>query len=198
MNANTASAGRGNFGGLAFVLKNGLLPVLLGGVGVVTVLPFNFAAFAIWLALLANSARKGLRKQRSTLVVTSVMTQVAVIVAIVTAAHLAPGKTTDRFLDRTITIPESHMTLAELEGDPNGPRPDWSPFFLTISVPDDDKATVITFPETTLTLRQFVRAIESQSTLRHRFAHCGNGWTILWGDDCSFGLHLRHPPNRRY
>ncbi|MGH7138598.1 MAG: hypothetical protein ACREHD_22865, partial [Pirellulales bacterium] len=60
-----------------------------------------------------------------------------------------------------------------------------------ISAHDDEKTQVIVFPDTNLTLRQFVGAIESQSTLRHRFGHCGNGSTILWGGDCSFGLHLR-------
>jgi hypothetical protein len=90
------------------------------------------------------------------------------------------------------------MTLEELAGDPDGPRPDWRPFSVWISVPDDEKTQVIVFPETTITLRQFVGAIESQSTLRHRFAHCGNGWTMLWGGDCSFGVHLRRPRESPY
>jgi hypothetical protein len=198
MNVIEAKPDRRKFGWLAFLLGNGLLPALLGGVAVVSVLPINVAAFAVWLALLAISVQEHLRQQRSGLAITLSTTQVAVIVAIVTAAHLAPGKTTDRFLDRTITIPRSRMTLAELEGDTDGPRPEWCPFSVWISVPDDEKTKVIAFPETTVTLRQFVGAIESQSTLRHRFAHCGNGWTILRGGDCSFGLHVRHPPDRPY
>jgi len=194
MNVNTAGAVCGNSGWLAFVLRNGLLPSLLGTITVVSVLPLNFAAFALWLALLASFVRKQLRQRRSTIAVTSAMMQMAVIVAIVTAAHLASGKMTDRFLDRTILLPKSRMTLGELEGDPDGPRPEWRPFSVSISVPGEEKTKVIVFPETSLTVRQFVCAIESQSTLRHLFAHCGNGWTILWGGDCSFGLHLRHPP----
>ena len=91
---------------------------------------------------------------------------------IVAAAHLAPGKTTDRFLDRTITIPKNRMTLGELEGDPDGFAPPWRPFSLSITVPQDESAKTIAFPATTLTLRDFVHAVESQSTLRHRFAHC--------------------------
>src|SRR4029450_12433064 len=196
MNVDTSCARSGDFGWLAFVLRNGFLPSLLGAGAVALVLPLNFATFALWLALLVRSSRRQLRQQRPALAFASVMTQVAVIAAIVTAAHLAPGKTTDRFLDRTITIPEMRMTLAGLAGDADGPRPAWCPFSLSISVPEDERTTVIVFPETTVTLRQFVCAIESRSTLRHRFAHCGNGWTVLWGGDCSFGLHLRQPPTR--
>ncbi len=198
MNGNTTSASQGDFGRHAFVLWNWFLPSLLGIAAVVLVLPLNVAAFVLWLAFLVSFARKQLLLKRSTLAVTTVIIQVAVMVAIITAAHFAPGKSTDRFLDRPITIPRARMTLSELEGDLDGPRPEWRPFWLSISAPEDEKAKVIVFPETTLTLRKFVSAIESHSTLRHRFAHCGNGWTILWGGDCSFGLHLRRPPNRTY
>ena len=198
MNVNTAGAKCGNLAWLAFLLRNAFLPSLLGAVAVVSVVPINFAAFGLWLVLLASCVWKQLRHQRRILAVTAVMIQVAVIVAIVTGAHLAPGKTTDRFLDRTITLPESRMTLEELAGDPNAPRPEWRPFWVRISVPDDEKMQVIVFPETTISLRQFVSSVESQSTLRHRFAHCGNGWTILWGGDCSFGLHLRRPRESPY
>lgn len=198
MNANTKNTRRLNFGWLAFVLRNAFLPSLLGAVAVVSRYPINFAAFALWLVLLAFCVRKQLRQQRPNLAVTSLIMQVAVIVSIVVAATLAPGKTTDRFLERTITLPKSRMTLAELEGDPDGFRPEWRPLSVSVFVPDDEKTTVIVFPETTLTLRQFVAAIESQSTLRHRFGHCGNCSTILRGGDCSFGLSLRHPPDSRF
>ena len=198
MNAKTASAWFGSFGWLAFVLRNAFVPSLLSAVAVVTVLPFNFAAFAVWLVLLASSVRQQLWQKSLALAVTSVMMQLTVLVAIVMAANLAPGKSTDRFLDRPITIPKERMALGELEVNPDGNRPEWRPFSVSIYVPDKEKTTVIEFRETKLTLRQFVCAIESQSSLRHRFFHCGNGWTILGGGDCSFGLSLRHPPDRPY
>lgn len=198
MSVNSPTAEFGNLGWLALIWQNGLLPSLLGAAAVVSVLPLNFAACAIWIALLASSVRKHRRCNRPKLAVASAITQLAVFFSIVTAAHLVPGKTTDRFLDRTITIPRSPMTLAELAGDPDGPPPEWRPPSVSLSVAGEEKTKRIVFPATTLTLRQFVRAIESQSTLRHRFAHCGNGWTILWGGDCSFGLHLCHPPDKAY
>ncbi len=198
VNADSARANWQGFGWLALVWRHGFVPAILAAIGVVSVLPFNFAVFALWMALLVSAVWKQVRQQHPTTAWTSAILQVAVVALIVTAAHLAPGKTADRFLDRTITIPRNRMTLAELEGDPDGFAPQWRPFSLSITVPQDESAKTIAFPATTLTLRDFVHAVESQSTLRHRFAHCGNGGTILWGGDCCFGLHLRRPPGHAY
>lgn len=183
-------------GWLGVALWHVVLPLLLAGVMSVSIPPFNFAAFALWIVFLARTVRGQLRRNRSRLAVASVTLQLAGVAAIVTAAHMAPVKTTDRFLDRTITIPKSRMTLAELEGEPDGPRPDWRPFAVSVVVPASERNHVIAFAGTTLTLHEFVDAVESQSTLRHRFAHCGNGWTVLWGGDCSFGLCLCRPSDR--
>lgn len=190
MNVTATGAGYREVNWFAFVLRSVLLPILLTVVAVVSPLPINFAAFMLWLALLASFVRKQLRQQRRALSITSVLTQVTLMVMVVTAARLALGKTTDRFLDRAITLPKSRMTLGELAGDLDGPRPEWCSSFVSIYVPNHEKARVIEFPGTSLTLRQFVDAIETQCSLRHRFAHCGNGSTILWGGDCSFGLYL--------
>ena len=38
------------------MFRNGLLPALLGGVAVISALPINFAAFAVWVALLSAAA----------------------------------------------------------------------------------------------------------------------------------------------
>jgi hypothetical protein len=198
VNVTAAPAGGEGFHCLAFVLRNVFLPSLLGGIAVVSVIPINFAAFAGWLSFLASNARRQLRQQRPGQAASSTTIQVAVVAAIVTAAHIAPVKTTDRLLDRLITLPKAQMTLGELEGDLDGLPPEWRFSWVRVSVPDDERPKVIAFPDTTMTMRQFVGAIESQSTVRHRFAHCGNGWTILWGGDCSFGMDLRRPPSRTY
>jgi hypothetical protein len=50
---------------------------------------------------------------------------------------------------------------------------------------------VVRFPSKEPTIGEFIAAVESQTALRHRFHHCGNGYTILWGGDCSFGLFFR-------
>ena len=58
---------------------------------------------------------------------------------------------------------------------------------------DADKNTVVEWPRRDLTIGEFLDAIESQTVLRHRFMHCGNGYTVLGGGDCCFGLYVRDP-----
>lgn len=113
--------------------------------------------------------------------------------AILTIAYFAPVKTTDEYLTQTISLPKKEITLAELAGLEEPPHMLLNLRGVSVSVPADETEVVIEFPATELTMGQFVDAVERQSTLRHRFGHCGNGSTILWGGDCSFGLYLRRP-----
>ena len=113
--------------------------------------------------------------------------------ATLTLAYFAPVKTTDDYLTRTAALPKTSISLAELAGVEEPPHMLLKLRGVSVSVPEDETNVVIDFPSTELTMGQFVAAVESQSTLRHRFGHCGNGSTILWGGDCSFGLHLRRP-----
>jgi hypothetical protein len=178
---------------LRFLGYNLLFSACCGAAVVVLIMGLNFFAFAFWLAAVIWVARTELRMGHQMRAGMAVVVQGAGMVVIVIAAVLAPGKTTERFLDRTITIPNAQMTLSELAGSPDEPKPEWCPFLLSISVPENERATVIDFPGKTISLRQFVDSVEHQSTLRHRFMHCGNGYTVLWGGDCCFGLRLRHP-----
>lgn len=72
-------------------------------------------------------------------------------------------------------------------------RRDSFPIKTSVTVPESGSSLILRFPSRRRTLRQFVAAVEKQSSLRHRFAHCVNGSTVLWGGDCSFGLRLRDP-----
>jgi hypothetical protein len=159
--------------------------------GIATVaLPFPFVSLAIWLGALFWSVRK----QHGARPTAKVVLQAATMVLIIVAAIKAPVKTTERFLTRTIELPKTTMTLAEIESSPTyGPAPHWLPVSIHVKVEPDEQSTEIAFPSTEITVREFVSVIESQSTLRHRFGHCGNGSTILHGGDCSFGLSLRRP-----
>jgi hypothetical protein len=56
-----------------------------------------------------------------------------------------------------------------------------------------DASTDVQFRGRVMSLREFAATIESQTSLRHRFGSCGNGYTILGGEDCSFGMSLRDP-----
>ena len=114
--------------------------------------------------------------------------------AILTLAYFAPVKTTDDYLTRTVTLPKTSISLAELAGVEEPPRRRYCsgeayPFPCRRTRP----ISVIDLPATELTLVQFVTPVECLSALRHRFGLCGNGSTILWGGDCSFGLTLICP-----
>jgi hypothetical protein len=70
-------------------------------------------------------------------------------------------------------------------------RTQWLPRYIYIATTSQNVDKQIRFRTTDITLREFVDTIESQSDLRHRFMHCGNGSSILFGGDCCFGLRLR-------
>jgi hypothetical protein len=113
---------------------------------------------------------------------------VAIMTAVIAAALAFPCKTVESVKARRFTVPKPEMSIAELQ-EPwlHGlriPLPVW--------VSDHDheglSGRVIHFPSQELTVVQFIQVIEAQTPLKHRFRHCGNGHTILWGADCSFGL----------
>jgi hypothetical protein len=121
--------------------------------------------------------------------------------AIVLCAAIAPVKVVDRQKSRQITLPKQVMTLDELaEPVQHG----WDRFYYCyVNVPEGLADHPVRFPSRELTVGEFIAAIEAQTPLRHRFHHCGNGHTVLWGGDCSFGLHFRppagyEPPNRSH
>lgn len=105
------------------------------------------------------------------------------IAAVLLAAHLAPGKTSSKVLAKPVTLSSSAMTLSEIATA--AAERDGFPIGVRLSVPTPDQERVIRFPARQLTLGEFVRAVESQSSLRHRFSGCGNCSSILRGSDCS-------------
>lgn len=180
---------------LAYVLRNAFIALLVGAIAVVLPADVNLLWLMGWLVLLLWSTVRLARANRQLHVTVAIAIQLSILIGIATAAHLAPVKTTERLLDRAVTLPRSRMTLEELGGD-GKLRSEWWPNTLILfSVPEDERSRVIEFAHEQMTLREFVAVVEAQSTLRHRFRHCGNGYTILWGGDCSFGLYLRRPRN---
>lgn len=178
---------------LLFIAMNTLIPCLLGSLFVVSILPLNALVLLIWLALLVFGSRHHFNAHRTTCGMAIIGIQVFVMVSIITAAHFAPVKTTDSVLARTVMLPETEMTLAELRERAAVHRRESFPIVMYMTVPNNEESAVIRFPAPQMTLRQFVAAIENQSSLRHRFSHCGNGWTVLWGGDCRFGMHMLDP-----
>ena len=104
---------------------------------------------------------------------------------------MAPVKTVDALKLRPVSLPKLEWTLTEIC--------EWVrdrdnvPVDVSFDAPEADTAAIVRFPRKSLTLGDFIAAIERDSGRRHRFLHCGNGWTVLWGGDCSFGLRFEAP-----
>jgi hypothetical protein len=107
------------------------------------------------------------------------------------AAVLAPVKTTERVLEHPLVLPKTELTLAEMDREADFKSTQWLPRYIYVATTSENADAQIRFRSTEITLREFIDTIESQSKLRHRFMHCGNGSSILFGGDCCFGLRLR-------
>jgi hypothetical protein len=180
---------------ISFTIGHTLTTLMLGVALVVSILPFREVAGVVWLVVLFVSVRSYIRQGQRQLAVLTFWLQLAVMSGVVTAAVLAPTKIVDRILDRPVRLPERRMRLADLDHyiEEHGFRGDAFPTILWIHYVESDEPQSVEFPGTDITLRQFVATIENQTALRHRFHGCGNGYTVLWGNDCSFGLSLRDP-----
>jgi hypothetical protein len=92
-----------------------------------------------------------------------------------------------------MTVPLQAMTIGELQ-EPLAHDLDRPSFLYSIGAPPDMAWRIVRFPSRDLTVAAFIAAIEAQTPLRHKFQHCGNGYTILWGKDCAFGVRFDVPP----
>jgi hypothetical protein len=172
--------------------------LLTGAVAAISLIPMNVIAILIWLPLVIRRYRR--LGKRSILV-----TQFGVLAVVLVGAALAPCKTTDALLARRVHLDARQMSLQQLDAYVSSPEsrqrfPIWASFAFA----EDEKDEVVSWPSEDMTLAEFIAAIESQTVLRHRFRHCGNGWTLLSGGDCSFGLIIRDrgfaadPSRKRY
>jgi hypothetical protein len=156
---------------------------------VVVVMPMGHILLPIpWLMVVAVVWKGESKRDRGA---STVATYTVVTAVIIVAAILAPVKTTDRVLNRPLVLPRTEMTLAEMDRENNFEKAEWLPRYIYVTARSDNAEIPIRFRKTDITLREFVNTIESQSELRHRFGHCGNGSSILFGGDCCFGLSIR-------
>ena len=173
---------------------------VVGVVTAVSVIPINVAAMLIWLWLLIVRYRR-LRK------FSVIVVQCGALTFLLVAAALAPVKITQPLLAMTVSLDAKQMSLQRLDtyiGSPDHRQQFPIRTYLTFA--EEDENTIVKWPSTQMTLGEFISAIESQTRLRHRFNGCGNGWTLLWGNNCCFGLSIRDPelvgpppyPRKRY
>ncbi|HUE69787.1 MAG TPA: hypothetical protein VMP01_02765 [Pirellulaceae bacterium] len=166
-----------------------LMSVVCGLLVAATPLGLREIALIVWILCLVAGWRQRDSHGNGSRISSSVLAGLSVLVmgGICVAAYYAPFKTKDEVLNRRIELPKTDYTLAELREPFDFDLPPL-PFRAYFNFPDADANRIIRFSQRGLTIRQFIDAIETQSSLRHQFHSCGNGHTILTGEDCCFGL----------
>ncbi len=155
----------------------------------IVVMPMGYILMAIpWIIVVAVASKRETKQGRGTL---TFATYVVVTSSVIVAAVLTPVKTTERVLESPLVLPKTELTFAEMDRETNFENAEWLPRYIYVATTPENADQPIHFRATDITLREFVDTIESQSDLRHRFMHCGNGSSILFGGDCCFGLQLR-------
>ena len=176
-----------------FSISDVLVSAACGIVAAVGFIPFSFIALIVFVIASFRRGRARIRSGRPQFATANCLSSTLLFGGIVAAAAAyRPSKIEEQLLLRKLTLPATKMTLAELSYTATYDRQVF-PMTISFCFADDDKETLITWPSLDVTLGEFLDAIESQSVLRRRFMHCGNGYTILGGGDCSFGLYVRDP-----
>lgn len=180
---------------LSFLGANAVVGLVLGVPTAVLPAP-GFLVLAATLTALVYSLRTFPLRRAWRLCLAAVVIQLATIAATLTAAAYAPMKTADHLLnEKRIVLPKTAMTLGELkEQEETGQLR--VPLLRGIHMSEREAILLVHWPATELTMRDFVRAIEEQTPLRHKFGNCKFG-TILTGGDCAFGLTLYSPDGKQ-
>lgn len=162
----------------------------LGAVASISIQPILVLLLGLWAVFLW---RRTQQVSNNWSIVAPAGFQIATLLLVLVAAYWAPVKTTDRVLTLPVQLEHDTYTLVELKEQSGNPNSDVFPVSTSFTFSTEDASKKIAFSAQKLSLSEFIDTIESQSRLRHRFMHCGNGWTLLWGGDCSFGLTIRDP-----
>ena len=176
-----------------FSISDVLLSAACGTITAVSVIPFSLIALVVFGVAAFGATRARVHSGRTRFATANFLISILIFGGLVgTAWAYRPTKIEEQLLWREIKLPATQMTLADLC---YAAAYDRQVFPITISFcfADADKETLIKWQRQNVTLSEFLDAIESQSVLRRRFMHCGNGYTILHGGDCTFGLYVRDP-----
>ena len=156
----------------------------------IVALPMGHIVMAIpWIIVVAVSYKRESKRSRGLI---TFAIYVAVTFFVIITAVLAPVKTTERVLKILLVLPKTELTLAEMDREADFESTRWLPRYIYVTTTSENADQQIRFRSTKITLREFIDTIESQSKLRHRFMHCGNGSSLLFGGDCCFGLSFRN------
>ena len=174
------------------VIVDIITAALFGVLFVVNEIGFGAIAFVTWGVLLIETARRD-RARTGRFGLWRIATQMTVMVMIVVAAVLAPGKHIDRLLQETVSLPKKDTTLEELLELSHSSAPEVI-FPLRVSFVENPPtpAKRLTFPSAEMSLRDFIQTIEQQTNLRSSFYGCGNAYSVLRGP-AHFGISFYRP-----
>lgn len=176
-----------------FSISDVLVSIGCGTVAAICVSPFSLIALIVFGVASVSTTRARVRIGQAQFAMLNCFVSIILFGGIVAAASAyRPSKIEAQLLHREFKLPASQMTLAELSYTATYDRQVF-PMTISFCFADADKETLIKWQRQGVTLGEFLDAIESHSVLRRRFMHCGNGYTILGGGDCSFGLYVRDP-----
>lgn len=149
-----------------------------------------------WFVVLGIIAWVQIRRRSPERLVAVLATQGLVAAAVIGLAVAAPVKTLarDRLLGRRVALPKTAMSLRELDDYLQGDGRDRFP--VSISLPDREFLgdTVLRWPASPMSLREFLDVIEQQTGWEYRLGTCGNGSCILLGDYGILSVSFRMPP----
>jgi hypothetical protein len=163
------------------LVVNVVIALVFGAMTVATLFGLNFLVACAWGSVLYEMVRSLRRSKQGKKAAMTAAIQITVMTLVVVAAWHAPVKLVDRMLDRQIELPRTEFALSELMAKEEPELFDLP--HMRLPTASHHEGEVVTFPSTKLTIREFISIVEHQSTLRHRYANCANGWSILWGND---------------
>ncbi|WP_425618565.1 hypothetical protein NA78x_002274 [Anatilimnocola sp. NA78] len=160
-----------------------LNPLIIAVLIAVMPLPINLFGVLLAVALLWGTIR--LQGWSASIMPT------AVIAITLTTATFAPFKSMARVYEMPIQLPKQSLTLGELAQFTEASRGTRCPISVSWSLTPAQSQTAVRFNSTEVSVQEFLATIESQTSLRPRFAYCGNGWTLLCGYNASGMVSLR-------
>ncbi|MFN3150089.1 hypothetical protein [Bremerella sp.] len=166
-----------------------VLPVVFGTLFVLHVI-LMLGVSSVWFALLYIRSNSRRDKNLTLLPLPGTLVAVGLFTTIVLAAHwYQPTKWEQQLMERRVALPTNEILLADLSfyfSRRNEDRPVLSSF--TFRQEDRDK--IIHLPSKNPTVRETLEAIQRDAGIEGRFLHCGNGYSVLFGPDCCFGLNV--------
>ena len=167
------------------VILHLVIALLMAAVAVTATLVVDIALFLPgWILFLGLITYLYSRKGRASGGMAYACVYVAVMALVVVVAYLAPVKTVDRVFNSHIHLPETTMTLGELQDFlSSGQENTAFPLPMSLDLPHSVLSYTVQWNAKDMSYGQFVEAVESQTPIRHHFLSCGNATTILWGED---------------